>query len=327
MTSDDFNTLIANVAAKKGMSAAIIEKDYWVCVTLDYLFNHSNWRDHFAFKGGTCLSKAYHLIERFSEDIDLILDWRVVGYETNEPWKERSKTKQQEFINDSNERLFSFLEKDFLPEFKKGISNYLGIDCDAYILSEERGTVIFAYPRSFSDSTILNTIKIEIGILASWTPLKKVGIKPFVLEEYPSLAKHDSVDVLATTPERTFWEKATILHQEALRPDYSEIPLRYSRHYYDIYCMCKNGIKDSALKQPKLLEDVALFKAKFYPRGWARYDLAKFGTLKLMPALHSVERLKKDYSSMKSMIYGSYPSFDELMDVIKNLEDEINGKV
>ncbi len=45
------------------------------------------------FKGGTSLSKAFGLIERFSEDIDLILDWRLLGYGIDEPWEERSNTK------------------------------------------------------------------------------------------------------------------------------------------------------------------------------------------------------------------------------------------
>lgn len=87
--------LFRNSAAKTGMNAAVIEKDYWVCLTLDYLFHHSKWRNQFAFKGGTSLSKVYNLISRFSEDIDLILDWRALGYSKDEPWEDRSNTKQQ----------------------------------------------------------------------------------------------------------------------------------------------------------------------------------------------------------------------------------------
>ena len=117
----------------------------------------------------------------------------------------------------------------------------------------------------------------------------------------------------------------TILHQEAFRPEGSLIPTRYSRHYYDIYCMCRNNVKEKALNDSKLLEDVALFKMKFYPRGWARYDLAKFGTIRLIPAEHSLERLKRDYNDMKSMIYGEYPSFEEILKVISQLEKEINN--
>ena len=326
LPKEELNTIIINTAAKKGMNTAIVEKDFWVCITLDYLFHHSKWKNQFAFKGGTCLSKAYHLIERFSEDIDLILDWRVLGYQIGEPWEERSNTKQLRFIEESKERLFKFLKEDFLPEFKNGMSQMLNINCDAFIKDDDLGTVVFAYPRSFSNDSILNTIRLEIGVLSSWEPLNTVGVKSFIAEEYPNIVTYPSVRLLATTPERTFWEKATILHQEAFRPEHSNVPTRYSRHYYDIYCMCKKGIDKLAINNAKLLEDVAIFKTKFYPRGWARYDLARFGTLRLMPAPHSVESLKKDYESMKSMIYGERPSFDDILSLINKLEKEINKK-
>lgn len=77
------------VAKEKKMHPAIVEKDFWVCWTLDYLFSESKFKDSFAFKGGTSLSKGFDLIERFSEDIDLIFDWRLLGYGIDEPWKRR----------------------------------------------------------------------------------------------------------------------------------------------------------------------------------------------------------------------------------------------
>ena len=86
INEDDRKALFHNTAAKMGMTDAIIEKDFWVCYMLDYLFHRCAWKDNFAFKGGTSLSKAYGLIQRFSEDIDLILDWRVLGYGYNEPF-------------------------------------------------------------------------------------------------------------------------------------------------------------------------------------------------------------------------------------------------
>lgn len=82
----DRRALFHNTAAKTGMTDAIVEKDFWVCYMLDYLFHRCAWKDKIAFKGGTSLSKAFGLIERFSEDIDLILNWRVLGYGINEPW-------------------------------------------------------------------------------------------------------------------------------------------------------------------------------------------------------------------------------------------------
>ena len=84
LPADERQELFHNTAAKTGLHDAIVEKDFWVCLTLDYLFHRSPWRKAVTFKGGTSLSKGYHLINRFSEDIDLILDWRVLGYGINE---------------------------------------------------------------------------------------------------------------------------------------------------------------------------------------------------------------------------------------------------
>ena len=120
--------LFRNTAAKMGMSEAIIEKDFWVCYMLDYLFHRCEWKDNLAFKGGTSLSKAYGLIERFSEDIDLILDWRVLGFEKDEPWIDRSNTKQDIFNKEANRRTEEFLKDMFLPEIIKDLQSKI-IQC------------------------------------------------------------------------------------------------------------------------------------------------------------------------------------------------------
>lgn len=84
-SDNDKRMLFRNTADKMGLNDAIVEKDFWVCFTLDYLFHRSPWKNSITFKGGTSLSKAFHLINRFSEDIDLILDWRILGYDKDEP--------------------------------------------------------------------------------------------------------------------------------------------------------------------------------------------------------------------------------------------------
>lgn len=318
--------LFINTAAKMGIDPAIVEKDFWVCLTLDYLFHHSKWKSAFAFKGGTSLSKVYNLIERFSEDIDLILDWRVIGYSKNEPWEERSNTKQQKFIADSRDRLFKYLAEEFLPDFKTDMETLLGQELHIFITEEDSGTVNFEYPSLFKDDSILRVIRLEIGALAAWSPTQKATVAPYVADYYPQVFEQKNTEIITTTAARTFWEKATILHQEALRPEGSLIPARYSRHYYDIYCMANSKVKEEALALPELLTQVAEFKQKFYPRGWAKYELARVGTLKLYPAEHSITEIRNDYAKMRNMIYGKYPDFDEILDSIKKLENEINSK-
>ena len=321
----DRNALFTNTAAKMGINTAIVEKDFWVCYMLDYLFHRSKWQDKIAFKGGTSLSKSYGLIERFSEDIDLILDWRVLGYKKDEPWEKRSNTQQDIFNKEAGRRTAQFLAETFLPSIKTDLKTELGENIDCYIDGADPQTVVFAYEREFEDLSILPTIRLEIGALAAWTPAEEKAITPYAAEKYPKLFSDQNTSILTVLPERTFWEKATILHMEAHRPQDKKVPTRYSRHYYDLYCMANSAVKTSALADLDLLQKVVEFKDKFYHSPWEKYEEAKVGTLKLLPPEYNVKAYKDDYEHMKNMIYGDKPDFDEILRGIAKLEKEINS--
>ena len=318
------NALFHNTAAKMGLTEAIIEKDFWVCYVLDYLFHRCRWKKCFAFKGGTSLSKAYHLIERFSEDIDLILDWRLLGYGTNEPWIDRSNTKQDMFNKQINEKTVIFLREKFLPTIMKDLQEEIGSPINCFIDKDDPQTVIFAYQNNFYDVSILPVIRLEIGALAAWTPAAQREISPYTAIQYPVLFQRAFTQILTVLPERTFWEKVTILHAEANRPEGKFLPTRYSRHYYDLFCMANSPVKNIALANVVLLEKVAHFKEKFYRSTWAKYENARIGTVQLMPSLKSYSILKDDYKQMQNMLFGVKPSLEEILSGIEQLEKEIN---
>ena len=117
-SEDELRVLFRNTSIKFGMNEAIIEKDFWVCLMLDYLFHKCEYKDAFTFKGGTSLSKCFGLIKRFSEDIDLILDWRILGYGLNEPWEERSNSKQDKFNKEAIRIMLSnnMITKSYVEE-------------------------------------------------------------------------------------------------------------------------------------------------------------------------------------------------------------------
>ena len=324
IAAEDREALFHNTAEAMKMTDAIIEKDFWVCYMLDYLFHRCKWKDHIAFKGGTSLSKAYGLIERFSEDIDLILDWRVLGYGIDEPWEQRSNTKQDIFNKEANTRAEDFLKNVFLPAIVKDLTAEIGVEVKCFIDEKDPQTVKIAYPNSFYDSSILQEIRLEIGALAAWTPVKVADITPYAAQEYGRLFKQPSTDILTVLPERTFWEKVTILHREAFREADRPFPSRYSRHYYDLYRMMQTEVKDNALADNDLLTRVVEFKDKFYRCPWARYDLAKRGSMRLMPPDYNLDKLRDDYEHMQNMLFGDKPSFEEIMQGIKKLEKNIN---
>ncbi len=318
------NELFTLTAQQRGIgSIAIIEKDFWVCWTLKQLFEHPELSKQLIFKGGTSLSKAYGLISRFSEDVDLVLDWREVNQD-QDPMAERSK-RQQSKINESlNEQAITYIAETMMPWLHEA----LGSHCELEIKADEKdqGHVVrVKYPKTENPSGILPYIQLEIGPLASWLPHSEHSVTPYAAEDFPQLFDEPKCKVRAIDAERTFWEKATILHHEAHRPADSVTPERYSRHYYDLCLMAADeALKTAVLEKIQLLADVVLFKKKFYPRAWANYDSAVRGSLKLIPPNHILKAMEKDYAAMQEMIFGPRPSFEEIIASLTALETEIN---
>ena len=323
LTRNEREELFIVTAREVKLPEAMVEKDFWVCWTLDYLFHESQWKGHFAFKGGTSLSKCFNLIDRFSEDIDLILDWQILECAKKDPWAERSKNQQAKLNEAMNEETAEFLKNVFMPKLEQDFSVLLADTFRLYIDESDPQTVCFEYPRSFEDTAILPMVRMEIGALAAWTPTEVSKIKSYAAQQYPHLFTQPDTDILTVLPERTFWEKVTILHKEAFRTN-GNFPLRYSRHYYDLCCMDRSEVKASAYKDKNLLERVVAFKIRFYPAGNAHYELAKPGTMRLMPPEDCMKQLRDDYEHMRNMIYGFRPEFDEIMACIQRLEYEIN---
>ena len=324
LSSAEREELFLVTARERALPEAVIEKDFWVCWTLDYLFHDSPWKEHLAFKGGTSLSKCFNLIHRFSEDIDLILDWRLVGCGKDEPWAERSKNQQDKFNKAVNARTEVFLAEDFVPKLEADFRALLNDDFHISIDSADPQTVCFAYPRLFSEGAILPIIRLEIGALAAWTPTQEATITSFAAEQYPQVFRQPGTSLRTVSPERTFWEKDTILHKEAFRTN-GKIPPRYSRHYYYLWCMAQSPVKDAAFRDLDLLIQVVTFKDRFYPAGSAHYELAKPGTMCLIPPDDCLPALRTDYEHMKNMIFSKKPEFVEILAAIGLLELEIHS--
>ncbi len=324
INAKDRQALFRNTAAKTGLTEGIVEKDFWVCFMLRYLFHISKFKDSIAFKGGTSLSKSYGLIKRFSEDIDLILDWRVLGFDKDEPWLTRSNTKQDRFNKEANRRTGEYLKDEFLPCLSDDLRHLAETPIKCHIDDVDPQTIIVIYDKSFEDHSILPVIRLEIGALAAWTPATQHPITPYAAEAYPHLFRQPSADIPTVLPERTFWEKVTILHREANRPEGKAFPSRYSRHYYDLYAMAASPVKERAFADRKLLDKVVRFKEKFYRCPWAKYEEAKIGSMKLTAPEGNLKALKEDYEHMQNMIFGEKPTFEELLKGLSNLEEEIN---
>ncbi len=311
--------LFQETASRMGTTNAIVEKDFWVVWVLDKLFSHDKLSKILMFKGGTSLSKIFGLIERFSEDIDLILNWDLLTEE--DPYSDRSKTQQSRFNKLINEKAQEYIRDELLPVVVKTLK----VHCSCQIKKEDGFSIDIQYPALFSDTAILPHILLEIGPLALWIPSDEFEITPFAAQEFPTLFEQPKCKVKAILAERTFWEKATILHQEANRAEDKQIPLRYSRHYYDLAMMADSDVKVKALADLGLLTSVVEFKQRFYTCNWAKYEEAKPGTFRLLPPEFRYKELKKDYRAMQNMVFGERVDFEQIVSVLKNLEEEINS--
>lgn len=311
--------LFSESAARRGMTPAIVEKDFWVTWTLDKLFRHHELSRILMFKGGTSLSKVFGLIERFSEDIDLVLDWTILTSEI--PQAERSKTKQQVLNQEIDERGQAYIAGELLQQVTACVAPI----CQCAIDTADHHVLNIRYPAAFPDRYLRPEVRLEIGPLASWLPFDEYNIRPYTADVFPAVFNRAECRVRAIKAERTFWEKATILHHEAHRPDGSPQPPRHSRHYYDLAKMAVSPVKEKALADLGLLVSVVEFKERFYPRAWARYDLAKPGTFRLVPSGSVLASVATDYRAMANMIFGDYPDFKTIMTQLQVLEDEING--
>ena len=315
--------VINKVALSFPLKAFAIEKDFWVCFILDHLFHDSEFHNLFVFKGGTSLSKAYHVIERFSEDIDLILDWRELKIDEN-PWQERSKTKQDKFNKQLNNKASKFFKDKLIPTLNAELTTK--INGDFLLTLDEEGNMVinFYYPINYSNKYLRNYIRLEIGPLAKWVPSHLKSISPFVCEIYPNRFKQKESLILTTDIERTFWEKISILHKISNFPKDKFLPKRYARHYYDIYMMANSWVKQRAFDRKELLEDIIKFDQKFYYTKSADYSHATTKEIQLLPNESISQQLYYDYKQMKDMIYGFIPKFEDILSYLETLQEDIH---
>ncbi len=319
LTQRDRSDLFAETANLMRTTPAIVEKDFWVVWVLSRIFANADLARILKFKGGTSLSKVFALIGRFSEDIDLILDWREVVQD--DPEAARSKSQQMKFNEATNAEAINYIDTELLPLVQSCVGNL----CTCSIDTTNPHAINIRYPATFGDAYLRPEILLEIGPLASWLPSSVFEIQPYAAQHFPHVFEKPSCDVPTILAERTFWEKATILHQEAHRAEDKPMPPRYSRHYYDLARLALSKVKVNALADLDMLAAVVAFKQRFYPSAWAQYELAKVPTLKLMPPEARITELAKDYQAMQNMIFDKPLSFEDVMSTLTALEKEINA--
>ena len=316
-----------------GVHAAIVEKDFWVCWLLGLIFQTPALGGNALFKGGTSLSKVFNVINRFSEDIDLGLSPASLGCPETDLDNAPTKTARAKRVDALNAKCACEVEHRFMPVLEKLVQSQLGppATTPAWLRYELETTshspiIYFDYPAAPLDrlAYIKPSVKIEFGALTDQRPTGRHPIAPLVAALVPGAFEDFRAEVVALEIERTFWEKATILHAEFHRPPEKPIPARYARHYSDFAALWRHPLGAKSARCLDLLERVRAHKTRFFKTPWSHYETAHPGTLRLTPPETRREELRLDYATMTPMFLQNAPAFETILQTLAAAENTIN---
>jgi hypothetical protein len=313
-------------AARRGLSPVILEKDFWVCWLLGVLFD-SEFGDVLVFKGGTSLSKVFGAIGRFSEDIDLSVAPEFLGL----PETGTSRNQANKWMQLAEATCSQAVRDNVLPVLERTATDVLGGRENSWLeFAIEPATnspvLLFHYPTTqpVGFDYLRRSVKLEFGSLTDQRPVGRHPVRPWLAEEFAPAFADWRCDVVALELERSFWEKATILHAEHYRPAGKSAPDRFSRHYADTAALATHPIAAQALANHDLRDRVVAWKSQFFGSTWARYDLARPGTFRLVPPASRAAALARDYQAMRDMYFAEPVNFDKVLETLATLEHTIN---
>lgn len=304
----------------------IIEKDLWICWLLEKLFALPI---KMAFKGGTSLSKAFDLIKRFSEDVDITIDY--LNFIPKFNLKDINRTQLKRINNQLKEQLTIYISKTVLPYFQKQMMKILPKESFEVTLSDNGEQLRFYYSNMTNQQShyLRDHILIEFGIRNNTEPCKKLSITPYLAHVVDNSIRLPSPIIDVLSPIRTFWEKATLIHVECHRHRLGKTPDRLSRHWYDLHMLNQSWVGQQALSQTDILKNVLEHKKAFFYASYAHYDDCLKKNFRLIPEKNHQMNLTRDFNRMitAGMFYeDSLPPFSDIIASLKDLEDTINGK-
>jgi hypothetical protein len=317
LPSDRLRTIYDEAQGRRGLPAQSLEKDLWVCWTLRELFQLPVWSERLTFKGGTSLSKAWKLIERFSEDIDLVIDREFLGY----GGAALSGNQQRKLKVECSRRIHEEMKPALTERFRALLPAGAEWSLEAATDEEDRDrqTLLFRYPSVFGVPSpyLRPVVKIEMGARGQPEPAAPAPILPYVAEAIPELIKDAAFAVRTVEARRTFWEKVLLLHEETYRPAPAGGAVRkagLARHYYDVWRLIDSGVAAQALGDPGLFEQVVEHRQVFFSYSWMDYATMRRGALRLLPLDHQLDVWRQDYDAMRAeMFFGPTVEFDAVL--------------
>jgi predicted nucleotidyltransferase component of viral defense system len=314
------------IAAEKGMTPFAVEKDWWVSRTLEIIFQMPI-AQHLVFKGGTSLSKAWKLINRFSEDIDLAID-KEFFFKSEKGWSKKEITElRKEAGIYSTGAFFDELQDEFR---KRGFEDLNFKPIEAEDSDQDPRIIEIHYPNVIASNSeyILPRVQIEIGCRSLREPFSIQKFGALVDEFYAGKDFAEPLfEVSTVNAERTFLEKLFLLHEEFHRPADKIRVDRLSRHLYDVYHLTQAGVAARAISDKELYETIVAHRHKFSKVGGVDYNLHHPQTLNPVPPQEVLAAWEADYAKMKEdMIYEeNKPSFENLINNLEELRKQLQA--
>ncbi|MES1158812.1 MAG: nucleotidyl transferase AbiEii/AbiGii toxin family protein [Terricaulis silvestris] len=321
-------------ADRLGTIAAITEKDFWVCRTIDFLFNGRGDRlqPTMTFRGGTSLSKGYGLIHRFSEDVDVVLS--VPGLydrKTTNPFQHHvSKAKMPAVMTSVLQRAEGYVHGELCQELE---AHFGPLGCVIKKLPSDAATIALGleYPRlAGRDAYISTDVLIQFCVRAEPEPHSPAPITPYIARHLRGEWDLKAIGVRTLRPSRTFVEKLFAMHEAASKYEKGVGNItdknRLSRHYYDVAMMQGTVYAERALAGTMFAKVAANQEYRWSQRSWI-LKTAKRGTLKILPPDGLRERLEADYRGMQNMMFSNPPSptFEEVLSRLNELDRCVNS--
>lgn len=323
LNEKDRKLIIEQVSSKKNLLPVAIEKDLWVMIALRAIFN-TDLKEYLVFKGGTSLSKAWNIIERFSEDIDLAVDRSFFGF-TGDLSRTQIKNLRKASCKYVNETFIKLLNDELLKqgvkEFVLTVTKFEESDTDPLAIELRYNSLVdkqeYLNPR----------ILIEISSRSLIEPFEARELKSLISEVYPDQLFIDKPVIIPTVlPSRTLLEKMFLLHEEFQKPKERKIKYaRMTRHLYDISRLMDTPYLDLALKDKDLYNTIVEHRSQLTKISWVDYSKHTHSTLNFIPPENAIAEYKKDYQEMEeSMFYGESETFEELIEKLRELNQRVN---
>ena len=322
LSKEQQQMVLTQAANKTGLPVQAVEKDLWVTMVLQMVFTLPV-ANHLVFKGGTSLSKVWKVIRRFSEDIDLAIDPSIWGFEGDLTKKQIKRLRKASSIFVRDE--LSHLLQEAVSE--TGMEKWLQVEADPD--GEGDGTypeprVIHIRYKSIFDEDLPylhSEVKLEVGARSLLEPTAKAAVTSVIEDVLPISTTIKQVMIPTALAEKTFLEKAFLLH-ELFSSQSSREANRKSRHLYDLAQMMNSDIAARAIADDDLWNTIHHHRELFTSMSGVDYtpDIRK--RIRLLPPDDVIDDWRKDYKDMQSsMIYGEKSTFTELMEKMRELEN------